>query len=147
MRVWLPGGQELCVVMIGRRRDPDGTWWCDVALAVWSRVDLPTGQAGVEPFAVTFPMPMDRVEPVPGQDYSAVPSVDLTVRRPWSIVWTVPPPIDGPRGTLHRVDCHQARAGEPLTDDEARIDIGDGGLALCTVCRPNTAPAWRTLRR
>ncbi len=75
-RVRFPDGQEVQAVIAGRRHEPDGAWWCDLLLPLWAHAELPTGQAGVEPFEVRFPMPMEQVERIDGQDYGAVPTLD-----------------------------------------------------------------------
>jgi hypothetical protein len=153
VRLRLPDHQELTVRLIRRRRDLTGDWWADVVVSLWGRLALPTGHAGVEPAPVDLRVPMALLEPIAGQEaaYAGVPTVDLTVPRPWVIVWREPPVDEGERGVLHRRDCGQARArtAQLLDDAGAKREILTGWgrdgyrIGWCGVCRPQTAPEIR----
>lgn len=155
VRLRLPDGQQLVVTLVRRRRDPTGEWWAEIVVSLWGRLDLPTGHAGVEPAPVDLLVPMALLEPVAGQDYTRVPTEDLTVPRPWVIVWADPPVEEGDGGVLHRRDCSRARVrtAEPLDDAEAKREIltrwGRPSMRIgyCDLCRPQTSPEMRRLVR
>lgn len=145
--VTLPRGQQLRVIVTGRRRTPDG-WWYEVEALLWMRAQQPGGGWAPEQAPVRFDVPADRLEPITGQDYTAVHTVDERLPRPWKVVIYSPLPDDGPAGMLHRKDCRQAQGGLPLTDEEA-VDTVRGSLygpenriMPCEHCRPHKAPLW-----
>lgn len=145
--VTLPRGQVLRVIVTGRRRTPDG-WWYECEALLWMRSQLPGGGWRPEQAPVRFDAPADQLETIPGQDYSAVPTIDERRPRPWAVVLYAREGDDGPVGILHRKDCHQGRRGLPLSDEEAvdTIRRADGRISPCDVCRPHTAPLWRRHR-
>jgi uncharacterized protein DUF6233 len=116
-------------------------WWYEVAAVLWSCVTTSSGERA-EPYPVQFEIPQSMVDPIPGEDYARVPTVDELAPRPWAVVWALGP-VEGPRGVLHRADCHQGRYGRLMTDDQAREAVAAGDVAPCTVCRPERAPTWR----
>lgn len=112
MHVVLPDGHVLDGHLQGRRRDPDGRWW----------------------YGVTVELPATAVQPIPGRDYSDVPT---TVQEHWP--WLLQAPATpGESPVLHVGDC-EAAAGrlEPVQRAElARSALVDSWATVCDTCRP-----------
>lgn len=136
--VLLPDGQRLRAVVTGRTRLPDG-WWYELEAILWERVELPGGLHRAEPRPVALSAPADLVEPLEGEDYSRVPTVDETVAHPWRLVDIEHPSRTGPKRILHRGDCAQAIGGRRLTGAEALDAARDPDAAPCEICRPDRA--------
>ena len=89
------------------------------------------------------PVPFDLLEPIDGQNYRDVPTVDETAPRPWWLETHAQPDPDGPHAVLHRRGCGQApNPSLSCTDEEAVDTVQRGGVVPCTVCRPERAPLW-----
>lgn len=151
-RVTLPRGQALRVIVTGRRRTPDG-WWYEVEALLWMRSQNPGGGWRPEQVPVTFDVPADRLEPIPGQDYGGVPTVDERIPRPWLLHVYTHPDEDGPRAMVRPVDPTRTNSvndwlGEisaeilfdppghdrlPIEDDE----IVDRAVAASALAAPN----------
>jgi hypothetical protein len=54
------------------RQADDGSWWALCHVDLWSVMEE-SGRSRAEPFTVESWAPADHVEPVPGEDYTAVP--------------------------------------------------------------------------
>ncbi|WP_405994979.1 DUF6233 domain-containing protein [Streptomyces sp. NBC_00986] len=112
VHVVLPDGHVLDGQLQARRRDPDGRWW----------------------YGVTVELPAKAVEPVPGKDYSQVPT---TVQEHWP--WLIQAPAaPGEAPVLHVGDCAAATGRlEPVQHAElARGALVDSWATVCDVCRP-----------
>ncbi|MEU1629834.1 DUF6233 domain-containing protein [Streptomyces sp. NPDC020096] len=103
----------------------------------------PDGTSRPEQAPITFTVPADLMEPIPGMDYTSMPTLDETATRPWILLVIRQPDIDGPRAALHRKDCAQGRGGIPATDAEAEDAVREGGTVPCQVCHPERARRWR----
>lgn len=126
-RVALPDGQTVDASVLARERAEDGTWWYSLRLV------LPGGQA------VDFRASPPAVQPIDGEDYSALPGPAAT-----SSAWllTEMRRAEEPVRLLHRADCWLAPAGsQPVTDDEAR-ELVAAGARLCDACLPGRPETW-----
>ncbi|MFT2014576.1 DUF6233 domain-containing protein [Streptomyces sp. 796.1] len=134
----MPDGQELDVVVTGRERMPDGTWWYMADAILPGRE---TGPAGIRPVGTPTPivLPADRVTPIPGQDYSGVPTGGALPGRRW-LLEKARERGKGPWWRAHRQDCGQAPAGaERASADAARGLLRSGEAMPCEACRPDRA--------
>lgn len=112
--VALPGGRAIPGRLSGRRRDADGRWWYEVAIAV----------------------PAAAVRPVDGEDYSQVP----TERAPGKDWVLQPLPFDKPGKralVLHTVGCWAAKGRlEAVDSDMAAVFIKEKWATACEACEP-----------
>ncbi|MEU3962933.1 DUF6233 domain-containing protein [Streptomyces buecherae] len=135
-RARMPDGQELDVIVTGRQRAPDGSWWYTAeAILPDRRVEA---DGSVRPVGAPTPivLPSDRVTPIPGEDYAAVPTEGAVAGRQWRVE-RLREYGSGPWRRVHRRDCWQARAGaESVTAASARELLRRGEALPCDVCRP-----------
>lgn len=133
MRVRLPDGQEITVLLRGRRRELDGTWWYTVEVPLWTKTER-RGQYSGEPGPVQFDAPAKQCSPIDGEDYSQVPTTRVTSeleylaeRRQLTA---------GTQLVVHRRGC-RAPTGPitPLHERQARAALDDGAQG-CGACRP-----------
>ncbi|MFF4900510.1 DUF6233 domain-containing protein [Streptomyces sp. NPDC001068] len=115
--VLLPGGRCVNGELLARRQDPDGQWWYRVALDV----------------------PAAAVQPVPGTDYSGVPTEKMAAHR-WLLEAL---PHDRPeqrRLVLHVGDCWAAAKGTRVmpadNTRQARAFLQHGWATACEACSP-----------
>ncbi|WP_260867876.1 DUF6233 domain-containing protein [Streptomyces sp. SAJ15] len=81
----------------------------------------------------------DDITPIPGEDYTAVPTDGAAAGRQW-VLENLHQYGDGPARRLHRRDCWQARDGHTLVATaEAAEMIGNPAVDICDVCRPDRA--------
>ena len=81
-------------------------------------------------------VPAEDIAPIPGEDYTAVPTEGAVSGRQW-LVERLHRHADGRWARLHRRDCWQARGGdERVTTERARELLGADGVESCEVCRP-----------
>lgn len=140
----MPDGQELDVIVTARQRTADGAWWfhCEAILPV--RQENPDGTTEVKAVPTPFVVAADRVAPIPGEVYDAVPTEGEVAGRQWLLVRIRMQTVDGPAWRLHRRDCWQA-SGEQrrITEQEAiealRGDEDAPPVEVCDVCRPDRA--------
>ncbi len=123
----LPDGQELDVIVNARERTPDGRWWYECEAILPDRRRHPDGRT--EPAAVPTPLSVhaDRIAPLPGEDYTSVPTTGAVAGRRWLLARVPPRAPDDPGWRLHRGDCGQA-SGEQrrITEREAARLLGAG---------------------
>jgi hypothetical protein len=80
--VRLADGQTVRAVVRRRLQEWDGSWWYEMELPLWARVETPDGRLTAEPDSTLFLAPWPKaVSPVEGQDYRSVP----TKRHPTAI--------------------------------------------------------------
>jgi hypothetical protein len=141
-RVTLPRGQVIRVIVTGRRRVKGG-WWAECEALLWMRSLNPDGTSRPEPAPVTFTVPFDHLEPIGGQDYRCVPTIDETLPRPWWLQIHTHAQDDATKALLHRKGCGQApNPSLPCTDSEVIDEVKGGGVVPWTACRPERAPLW-----
>ncbi|GAA1065178.1 DUF6233 domain-containing protein [Streptomyces asiaticus] len=140
VRATLPDGQELDVIVTGWTRSLDGQWWCEAEAILPTRHEdtdgcsRPTGA----PTAIT--LAADRVTPIPGEDYSAVPRGGAIAGRQWVLEKLHQYAEEDPSRRLHRRDCWQARdSHERITTEDAIDRLARETVVRCDVCRPDKA--------
>ncbi|MDJ1137199.1 DUF6233 domain-containing protein [Streptomyces iconiensis] len=142
-RATLPDGQELDVIVTSRTRTRDGRWWYDCEAILPSRTEHADGRTEAKGAPTPICVAADHITPVPGEDYSAVPTDGITAGRPWLAVRVHGPRDEHPWWCLHRPDCGQAteyRQHRRLTTQEAATLLATAEEAhACTVCRPDRA--------
>jgi hypothetical protein len=113
VRIVLPDGQILHGHLHQRHRDQDGRWWYRTTL------DIPAGLA----------------QPVPGEDYSQVPTT-VTNAHPWQLESAGEPA--GRVVVLHRTGCPEARGRlTPVdTSTQARLFLRHQWADPCPHCNP-----------
>lgn len=111
--VTLPGGRRLDAALQARRQMPDGAWEYDI----------------------TLPIPAAAVAPIPGEDYTDVPTHRPPVTEP---TWVIAPVgRSGDRLEVHRGDrcwMPMTRKGRIVSREEAARAVAEG-VAACDVCR------------
>ncbi|CAL9453908.1 DUF6233 domain-containing protein [Streptomyces albus] len=142
-RARMPDGQELDVVVTGRSRTPDGHWWYECEAILPSRYQHPDGRTepGSAPTAIS--VAAEHITPLPGEDYTAVPTAGAVAGRQWVAVRVRGAGTEGPWWCVHRRDCWQARDGwltRRVTAREALRLLSDTDeTRVCDVCRPDRA--------
>jgi hypothetical protein len=138
VKVTLHDGQQLYVVVKGRRRENDGSWWYDL------QIHLPAatqrfGRLADEPAPVDFTAPAARCEPIEGEAYDQVPTERAGVTPAWKIEEPVYFGTErGPTPIVHRGHCHASRdLAPPVTTEQARAVLARPDAAACQVCRPD----------
>ncbi|MER5969613.1 DUF6233 domain-containing protein [Streptomyces sp. NPDC002055] len=138
-RATLPDGQQLDVIVIGRTRTPDGHWWYELEAVLTARGTLGDGRTVAEPTPVAFSAPAASVTPIPGEDYTAVPTHGAVSGRQWQVenLWRT---AAGPTRRLHRRDCWHARAAhQRVPTAEAYALLADPDVEPCDICHPERA--------
>lgn len=141
-RATLPDGQELDVIVTARVRTRDGRWWYDCEAILPSRTEHADGSTEAKGAPTPICVAADHLTPVPGEDYSALPTGGLVAGRPWLAVR-----VQGPRDAhawwcLHRPDCAQATGHvrrRLTTPGAATLLATDEHAHPCPVCRPDRA--------
>ena len=89
---------------------------------------------------VQISVPAERITPIPGEDYTAVPTNGAIAGRQWVLERLLHHP-DSPTHRLHRRDCWQARSKHPpLTTAAARELLDDPeNVDTCDICHPERA--------
>ncbi|MFE7117260.1 DUF6233 domain-containing protein [Streptomyces sp. NPDC057654] len=151
-RATLPDGQQLDVIVTSRERTQDGRWWFHAEAILPSRQERPNGhfEATAEP--VAFTVAAADITPIPGEDYSALPTTGAVAGRQWVLQKLHVYMNGGASRRLHRADCWQAHGStlERITTEEAARLLHTAEADLCDVCRPDRAlrrPLSRTTRR
>jgi hypothetical protein len=137
VRLALPDGQRLYAVVRRRRRERDGSWWYDLQVQLASQAEE-RGRLVAQPSSVDVRVPAEHCTPVPGQDYSAVPTERYGVAPQWRIEEPVYFGAErGPSRVVHRGDCAAVRdLSRAVSTDQAREALA-AGAAPCPVCRPD----------
>jgi hypothetical protein len=85
-------------------------------------------------------VPADDITPIPGEDYSAVPTDGAIAGRQWVVEALREYTEDAPAARLHRRDCWQARdSHQRITAEDAVDRLARRVIATCDVCRPDRA--------
>jgi hypothetical protein len=79
VRVRLPDSQSVTAALCGWHQEADGTWWCIVAITLYTAVET-RGRMVAEPLPVVFTAPATSCEPVPGHSYDDVPTQRTPLR-------------------------------------------------------------------
>ncbi|GAA4688245.1 hypothetical protein GCM10023324_48710 [Streptomyces youssoufiensis] len=138
-RARLPDGQELDVIVTGRERLPDGSWWYECEAILPDRRVEPDGLTRPVGAPTPIVLPADRVTPIPGEDYSSLPTEGAVEHRQWRVE-RLREYGDGPWRRVHRRDCWQAGASaEPVTAEAAGELLRSGAARGCDICRPERA--------
>ncbi|MFI5867281.1 DUF6233 domain-containing protein [Streptomyces sp. NPDC051546] len=155
VRVRLPDG-EVSARLVRRWQTTDGRWIYRVALRAWSSRTASTGQDLSEDM-IEIDVPSDRVGPVPGTSYDAVPKLRRQPPAPAPGRHAPPAPPPAPPHTdgwlcervrtigvdrglvirIHRSDCWliDSPTGATLTTEEARtMAATDPAATLCDAC-------------
>jgi hypothetical protein len=138
VRLTLPDGQRLYAVVRRRRRERDGSWWYDLQVQLASQAEE-RGKLVAQPSSVDVRVPARHCAPVPGQDYTAVPTERYGVVPRWRIEEPVYFGAErGPSRVVHRGDCKAVRdLSRAVSTEQAREALGDAAAAPCPVCRPD----------
>ncbi|MFD4994768.1 DUF6233 domain-containing protein [Streptomyces buecherae] len=135
-RATLPDDQALDVVVVERVRAADGTWWYEADAILPARHQEPDGSTRPVGAPTRISVPAERICPIPGEVYDAVPTRGAVAGRQWRVEACRrqgPPPY----ARLHRArECWQA-TGELITTTEAAQLVADGLVRQCDVCRPD----------
>lgn len=138
-RARLPDDQELDVVVTGRTRTADGTWWYECEAILPARHEAADG-AKVVGAPTPISVPADEITPIPGEDYSRLPTDGAIAGRQWVLEKLHTYTEDGSSRRLHRRDCWQARdSHERITTEDAVERLVHGATVVCDVCRPGRA--------
>ncbi len=139
----MPDGQELDVRVAGRRRTRDGRWWYECHALLPARSEHAAGSTQPAAADVAISVAAEDITPIPGEDYSAVPTEGAEDGRQWLAVRVRG--VHGPRWAVHRRGCWQARGGwqrRRVTARQAReLTAGVPPGDLCDVCFPGHGPA------
>jgi len=138
VRLALPDGQRLYAVVRRRRRERDGSWWYDLQVQLASQAEE-RGRLVAQPSSVDVRVPARDCTPVPGQDYSGVPTEQYGVAARWRIEEPVYFGTErGPSRVVHRGDCAALRdLSRPVSTEQAQQALAGGSAAPCPVCRPD----------
>ncbi len=136
-RCVLPDSQELDVVVTARTRAPDGRWWYECEAILPARHDTCGGsRAAAQPTA--FTAPAETLTPIPGEDYTALPTEGAVAGRQWLLQRLRQHHDHLPSHRLHRRDCWQADpSATPVTTATAHRLARDPHTEPCEVCRPD----------
>lgn len=140
-RASLPGGrQSLDVLVTGRERTADGQWWYACQVLLPCRYQHPDGTVEEKAAPTDFDVSAEHITPIPGEDYSAVPTLGAVAGRQWLVTRIRMQQIDGPAWCLHRRDCWQATGEQQRITTAEAVDLRRGQTAAeCDVCRPDRA--------
>ncbi|MGW1666196.1 DUF6233 domain-containing protein [Streptomyces microflavus] len=145
--VAMPDGQTLRGRLHERRQVEDG-WLYRIGLILWQAPDPDRP----EPGEYTAWMPSTYVQPVPGEDYTAVPTTRLPQEIPpppayqgpapateWRIESERHPagtPAEARRTAVHRADCWVIQGQSTVVTDkgEARAAMARPGARGCALC-------------
>ena len=136
--VTLPSGQQVLAEVLERSRSWDGGWWYRLQLVLTRRDQQPGAPDRERWVRVEWEARYPAVEPVRGQDYSALPGVRTP---PGLIVCTS---RHGER-QLHREGCwmlgsHPAGA-ERIAYPDADALLARGDTRVCPACLSPETPA------
>ncbi|MFG7946632.1 DUF6233 domain-containing protein [Streptomyces cacaoi] len=144
-RARMPDGQELDVLVTARTRTRDGRWWYECEAVMPVRHEHPDGRTEPKAAPTRVSVAAEHITPLPGEDYTAVPTEGAVAGRQWLAVRVRGLREEGPWWCVHRRDCWQARGGwsrRRITADEARELLAATRAArVCDVCRPDRALA------
>lgn len=136
----MPDGQALDVVVTGRHRSKDGRWWYEAEAILPARYEHADSRTQVTAAPTPISVPAEQITPIPGEDYSLVPTDGAVAGRQWVLEKLHQYSEDDPSRRLHRSDCWQARdSHERITTEDAVGLLAQGAAAICDVCRPDRA--------
>lgn len=139
-RAVLPDGQALDVIVTSRHRSKDGRWWYEAEAILPARYEHPDGRTQVTGAPTPISVLADDITPIPGEDYSLVPTDGAVAGRQWVLEKLHQYTEDAPSRRLHRSDCWQAKGEhERITTKDAIDRLTHGATAVCDVCRPDRA--------
>lgn len=139
-RARLPDDQELDVVVTARTRAADGTWWYECEAILPARHEAADGVIKVVGAPTSISVPAGDITPIPGEDYSLVPTDGAIAGRQWVLEKLHQHHEDDPSRRLHRRDCWQVKGEhERITTEDAMERLARQAAAVCSVCRPDRA--------
>lgn len=142
-RATLPDGQELDVVVTSRYRSDDGRWWYECEAILPARHEAADGATKAMGAPTPISVQAERIIPIPGEDYSTLPTEGAVAGRQWVLQKIHQYSEDSPARRLHRRDCWQARDSHTRITTEQAAELCAGPtVAICDICRPD-----RVLRR
>ena len=140
-RATLPDGQQLDVIVTARERTSDGRWWFACEAILPTRYEHADRQREAKAAPTRITVAADAITPIPGEDYTTVPTAGAVAGRQWLAVRTRGVRDEAPQWYVHRKDCWQARGGwkrRLVTAEEALAVLADVGAArVCDICRPD----------
>lgn len=140
VRVSLPDDQRLDVILAKWTRTTDGRWWAECEAVLPARYEAADGTTKTMGAPTPISVHADDITPIPGEDYSAVPTDGAIAGRQWVIEKIHQYSEEDPNRRLHRRDCWQARASHTrITTVEAAEMVGAPLVDICDVCRPDRA--------
>lgn len=140
VRVSLPDDQELDVILTKWTRTPDGRWWAECEAILPARHEAADGTTKTMGAPTPISVHADDITPIPGEDYSAVPTDGAIAGRQWAVEKLHQYSEEHPNRRLHRRDCWQARTSHTrITTAEATQMAGAPLVDICDVCRPDRA--------
>ncbi|WP_307821765.1 DUF6233 domain-containing protein [Streptomyces coffeae] len=140
-RAELPDGQELDVIVTARTRTADGAWWFEAEAILPARHEHADGSTTVMGAPTPISVPAERITPIPGENYSGLPTVGAVAGRQWVLEKLHQYNEEAPSRRLHRRDCWQARDSHTRVTTEQAVELcaGEADVALCDICRPERA--------
>ncbi|MES4909127.1 MULTISPECIES: DUF6233 domain-containing protein [unclassified Streptomyces] len=112
-------------------RTPDGRWWAECEAILPARYEHTDGRTKSMGAPSPISVPADDITPIPGEDYSAVPTDGAIVGRQWVVEKRREYTEDGPSRRLHRRDCWQARDSHERITTEDAVECGRDVDAGC----------------
>lgn len=139
-RATLPDAQELDVILTQWTRTPDGRWWAECEAILPARYEHADGRTRLTGAPTPISVPAGDITPIPGEDYSAVPTDGAIAGRQWALEKLREYTEDAPAIRLHRRDCWQAREShQRITTEDAVDRLARQAIAVCDICRPDRA--------
>ncbi|MER7794928.1 DUF6233 domain-containing protein [Streptomyces sp. NPDC097640] len=139
-RAVFPDGQALDVIVTARYRSKDGRWWYEAEAILPARHEAADGTTKTMGAPTPISVPADDITPIPGEDYSALPTDGSVAGRQWVLERLHQYNEEDPSRRLHRRDCWQARSSHTrITTTEAAEMLRTPLVDICDVCRPDRA--------
>ncbi|MET8183589.1 DUF6233 domain-containing protein [Streptomyces sp. NPDC005336] len=136
----MPDHQELDVIITGWTRTRDGRWWAECEAVLPARHEHADGGTQTTGAPTPISVAAEDITPIPGEDYSMVPTDGAIAGRQWVLEKLHQYVDDVPSRRLHRHDCWQAREShERITTEDAVGLLGRRTVAVCDICRPDRA--------
>ncbi|MDX3230659.1 DUF6233 domain-containing protein [Streptomyces sp. ME19-01-6] len=136
----MPDAQELDVILTQWTRTPDGRWWAECEAILPARYEHADGRTRLTGAPTPISVLADDITPIPGEDYSAVPTDGAIAGRQWTVEKLRDYTEDAPAARLHRRDCWQARdSHQRITTEDAVDRLARRAIAVCDICRPDRA--------
>lgn len=140
VRAAMPDDQELDVILSQWTRTTDGRWWAECEAILPARYERADGRSRATGAPTPISVPSERITPIPGEDYSAVPVDGAIAGRQWVVEKLHQYAEDTASRRLHRRDCWQVRDEHTLVPTREAADLlAHPDVAICDVCSPDKA--------